>query len=234
MNIKTKIALAVGLLVNAPIVVYAQEQEVVELEEIVVTGIRAGIARGLDQKRRDVGVSDSISAEDIGKFPDLNLSESLQRIPGVTLNRNVNGEGQAINVRGLGPEFTRVEVNGMSGTGNGTGGRFGTSSGGRGFNFELLASELFSNATVSKSISASQAEGGLAGTVSLSTPKPLDYDDVKFSSSLQGNYSEVTGDVDPRGAIFFSKNFDDKFGIAASLAYSDTFFRTDSIRYENT
>lgn len=229
MNIKTKIALAVGLLVNAPIVVYAQEQEVVELEEIVVTGIKASIARGLDQKRRDVGVSDSISAEDIGKFPDLNLSESLQRIPGVTLNRNVNGEGQAINVRGLGPEFTRVEVNGMSGTGNGTGGRFGTSSGGRGFNFELLASELFSNATVSKSISASQAEGGLSGTVSLSTPKPLDYDDVKFSSSLQGNYSEVTGDVDPRGAIFFSKNFDDKFGIAASLAYSDTFFRTDTV-----
>ncbi len=199
------------------------------LEEIEVVGIRASIVRALEQKRDAVGVSDSISAEDIGKFPDLNLSESLQRIPGVTLNRNVNGEGQAINVRGLGPQFTRVEVNGMSGTGNGSGGRFGNSEGGRGFNFELLASELFSNATVSKSISASQAEGGLAGTVSLSTPKPLDYEGTKATASVQGNYSETTGDTDPRGAAFFSQNVDGVFGVAASVAYSDTFFKTDTV-----
>ena len=175
--------------------VRAQSGAEAGIEEVIVTGVRASIVRALDQKRNAIGVSDSISAEDIGKFPDLNLSESLQRIPGVTLNRNTTGEGQALNVRGLGPEFTRVEINGMSGTANGSGGRFGNSEGGRGFNFELLASELFSNATVRKSISASQAEGGLAGTVSLTTPRPFDYPGARLSASIQGNYSEITGDT---------------------------------------
>ena len=209
--------------------VWAQSGAEAGIEEVVVTGVRGSIVRALDQKRNAIGVSDSISAEDIGKFPDLNLSESLQRIPGVTLNRNTSGEGQALNVRGLGPEFTRVEVNGMSGTANGSGGRFGNSEGGRGFNFELLASELFSNATVYKSISASQAEGGLAGTVALKTPRPFDYPGARFSASIQGNYSEITGDTDPRAAVLVSRNFDDTFGIAASLAFSDTSFRTDTV-----
>lgn len=228
---KTVLAAVMSALFSATAAGQAQAQGGTEadIEEVVVTGVRASIVRALDQKRNAIGVSDSISAEDIGKFPDLNLSESLQRIPGVTLNRNTSGEGQALNVRGLGPEFTRVEVNGMSGTGNGSGGRFGNSEGGRGFNFELLASELFSNATVHKSISASQAEGGLAGTVSLTTPRPFDYPGTKLSASIQGNYSEITGDTDPRAAVLVSRNFDDKFGIAASLAFSDTFFRTDTV-----
>jgi iron complex outermembrane receptor protein len=186
------------------------------------------LSRALAQKRQSVGVVDAISAEDLGKFPDLNISESLQRIPGVTLNRNSNGEGQAINLRGLGPQFTRVEINGMSGTGNGSGGRFGTSSGERGFNFELLAAELFSNVEIAKSPSASQVEGGMAGSVSLETPKPLSYDGVKATVSAQGNYSELTGETDPRGSFLFSNNFDDVFGVAFSLALSDTSFRSDT------
>ena len=91
-------------------------------DDIVVTGLRASIERGIQIKRDAAGIVDAITAEDMGKFPDLNLSESLQRIPGVTINRNANGEGQAINLRGLGPQFTRVELNGMTGLGNGTGG----------------------------------------------------------------------------------------------------------------
>lgn len=230
-NGRTVLGLAASLAaLAAPSVVVAQQGSGDDvIEEITVTGVRASIVRALDQKRNNVAVTDSISAEDLGRFPDLNLSESLQRIPGVTLNRNVNGEGRAINLRGLGPQFTRVEINGMSGTSNGTAGRFGNSEGGRGFNFELLASELFSNATVYKSVNASQAEGGLAGIVALSTPRPLAYQGTKLSASLQGNYSEVTGETDPRAAVFVSRNIDDRIGVAASLAWSDAFFRSDTV-----
>lgn len=198
------------------------------VEKIEVTGIRGSLNRALAQKREAIGVVDAISAEDLGKFPDLNISESLQRIPGVTLNRNSNGEGQAINLRGLGPQFTRVEINGMSGTGNGSGGRFGTSSGERGFNFELLASELFSNVEIKKSPTASDIEGGMAGLVSLETPKPLTYDGFKSTASLQGNYSELNEETDPRGSFLISNNIDDVFGIAFSLAIADTTFRSDT------
>lgn len=142
--------------------------------DIVVTGLRASIERGIQIKRDAAGIVDAITAEDMGKFPDVNLSESLQRIPGVTLNRNANGEGQAINLRGLGPQFTRVELNGMTGLGNGTGGRFGVTQSGRQFNFEILASELFSKAEVYKTATPDQTEGGLAGLVRLETPKPFD------------------------------------------------------------
>jgi iron complex outermembrane receptor protein len=228
---KCILATSIAMALNTSL--YAQEvpgENVVDedLEKIVVTGVKGSLSRALRQKRQSVGVVDAISAEDLGKFPDLNISESLQRVPGVTLNRNSNGEGQAINLRGLGPQFTRVEINGMSGTGNGSGGRFGTSSGERGFNFELLAAELFSNVEIAKSPSASQVEGGMAGVVSLETPKPLSYEGFKATVSAQGNYSEFTGDTDPRGAILLSQNIDDIFGISFSLALSETSFRSDT------
>jgi iron complex outermembrane receptor protein len=229
---KCILSTSIALALNTSL--YAQEEPdkdsaSEDYEKIVITGVKGSLSRALNQKRQSIGVVDAISAEDLGKFPDLNISESLQRVPGVTLNRNSNGEGQAINLRGLGPQFTRVEINGMSGTGNGTGGRFGTSSGERGFNFELLASELFSNVEIAKSPSASQVEGGMAGVVSLETPRPLSYDGFKATVSAQGNYSEFTGDTDPRGSLLLSNNIDDVFGIALSIAVSDTNFRSDTV-----
>ncbi|ASD67251.1 TonB-dependent receptor [Pseudoalteromonas piscicida] len=224
-------ALAITLSFNSNTIVAQDKEKKIEensIEKIEVKGFRGSLNRSLAQKRWAVGVIDAISAEDLGKFPDLNISESLQRVPGVTLNRNSNGEGQAINLRGLGPQFTRVEINGMSGTGNGSGGRFGTSSGERGFNFELLASELFSNVEIRKSPTASDVEGGMAGIVSLETPKPLTYDGLKASVSLQGNYSELSEETDPRGSFLVSNNIDDTFGIAFSLALADTNFRSDT------
>lgn len=218
---------SISALTTAPAM--AQVQGVDTVEEVVITGVRGSVIGALDQKRRDSDFVDAISAEDIGKFPDLNLSESLQRVPGVTLNRNQVGDGQAINLRGLGPEFTVVEINGMTGMTNGSGGRFGNSEGGRGFNFEILAAELFSNAKVVKSASASKPEGGLAGIVELQTPRPFDYDGLKVSASVQGNYGEAAGKVDPRAALLISKTFNERFGVLASLAYADTAFRSDSI-----
>lgn len=191
-----------------------------QAEEIVVSGLRGSLLSSLRQKRNAVGFSDSISAEDLGKFPDLNLSESLQRIPGVTLTRNDFGDGASINLRGLGPNFTRVEINGVTGTVN--------DARGGGFNFEILASELFSNATVNKSFTASNIEGGLAGLVQLSTPRAFDRSGFSMSVSAQGQYAENANDLGPRAAILVSQNWDDVFGVTASLAYSRTRFQTAS------
>lgn len=187
---------------------------------IVVTGLRGSILNSLDQKRDAVGFVDTITAEDLGKFPDLNLSESLQRIPGVTLTRSDFGDGASINLRGLGPSFTRVEINGVTGTVN--------DARGGGFNFEILASELFSNVAVKKSFSASDIEGGLAGNVELYTPRAFDRDGFNFTASAQAQYAENADHWGPRTAVLISQNWDDVFGITASLAYSDTQYFTSS------
>lgn len=198
----------------------SENADQLQFEEIVVTGVRGSILNSLDQKRNARGFADAISSEDLGKFPDLNLSESLQRIPGVTLTRNDFGDGASINLRGLGPAFSRVEINGLTAPVN--------DARGGGFNFEILASELFSNATVKKSFEASDVEGGLAGIVEISTPKALDRDGFNLAVSAQGQYAEYADDLGPRAAILISHNWNDVFGISASLAYSDTRYHTSS------
>jgi len=193
----------------------------VNLDSVSVTGVRASIQKSLVDKRNAVGMVDAITAEDFGKFPDLNLSESLQRISGITLDRGISGEGSAINLRGLGPEFTRVEINGMSGLSNTTG---------RQFNFEMFASELFSKASVYKTGQADVDEGGLAGTVRLETPRPLNSQGTRIIGAALGNYSEMTTDINPRAALLFNHNHDDIFGVAASLAWSKTDFVSNAIQ----
>lgn len=183
---------------------------------IVVTGLRAGLERSLVEKRKAVNVEDVISAEDIGKFPDNNLAESLQRVPGITIDRSVTGEGQSINLRGLGPEFTRSEING------------GTAL--NGFDFSVLAPELFSKITVEKSPTASTVEGGLAGTIKEETPKPFDI--PGFRATMTGGLTfGQQGEKTPRVFALVSQNWDDKFGITIAGAYSKTDFRTDEIDY---
>jgi len=204
-------------------------QEATTLDSVSVTGVRASIQKSLVDKRNAVGVVDAISAEDMGKFPEINLSESLQRISGITLDRNAMGEGRAINLRGLGPEFTRVEINGMSGMSNGTSGRFGDGGGGRGFNFEIFASELFNKVTVYKTSLAEVDEGGMAGTVRLETPRPLAQEGTNVSFSALGNHSDKLDHIDPRAAVLFSHNHNDTFGIAASLAWSSSEFVSNTI-----
>jgi len=211
-------------------VVQAQSiNDPVDLDRVEVSGVRASIQKSLVEKRNALGIVDAISAEDMGKFPDLNLSESLQRIPGITLDRNYNGEGHGINLRGLGPELTRVEINGMTGMSNGSGGRFNTSSGGRGFNFEIFASELFSRASVYKTGLAEVDEGGLAGTVRLETPRPFDSEGTRVTASILGNDSELARHTDPRAAVLFSHNHDDIFAVALSVAASQGNFVSNTL-----
>jgi len=208
----------------------ASSTDPVDLDSISVTGVRASIQQSLLDKHSAGGIVDTISAEDMGKFPDLNLSESLQRISGITLDRNNVGEGSSINLRGLGQEFTRVEINGMSGMSSG--GEHRTQSGGtgtRGFNFEMFSSELFSKASVYKTGMAEVDEGGLAGTVRLQTPRPLESEGTRMVASLLGNYSEFADTFNPRTALLFSHNKNDVFGIAASVAWSQTDFSSSVV-----
>src|SRR5688572_32723769 len=120
------------------------------IEEVVVTGFRASLNKALEAKQAQVGSIDSIVAEDIADFPDLNLAESLQRVPGVVITRDA-GEGRQISVRGLGPDFTRVRINGMEAlTTVGATDQSGGSNRSRGFDFNVFASDLFSQMLVRK------------------------------------------------------------------------------------
>jgi iron complex outermembrane receptor protein len=192
----------------------------VEVSEVVVTGYRESIAEAHQIKRDAVGDEDVIVAEDIAAFPDLNLAESLQRIPGITINRD-SGEGRQITLRGLGPDFTRTQLNGMEVLGNTASGmdNRGGVSRTRSFDYSLFASELFDRVTVQKSYAADQDEGGIGGTVQLSTAKPFDYDGFKAVLSAKGQDNSYTSTVTPRVVGLISDRWG-SFGALASVAYS--------------
>ena len=143
-------------------------------DQIIVTGFRGSLGAALNAKRDETSIVDVVKAEDIADFPDLNLAESLQRIPGVAIDRQA-GEGRQITVRGLGGDFTRVRVNGMEAltTGGGSDASGGTNRS-RSFDFNTFASELFNELRVRKSQSAEIEEGSLGANVELRTAQPFD------------------------------------------------------------
>jgi TonB-dependent receptor len=199
----------------------APNQPVVESDDIVVTGFRGSLAKALSQKQNEVVAVDSILAEDIGKFPDLNLSESLQRLPGVAITRE-GGEGRNISVRGLGPQYTRVRINGMEALST-TGGVDATGgvNRGRGFDFSVFASDLFNELTVRKTAEAATEEGSIGATVDLQTAHPFDYNKFTFVASSQLGYNELSEATSPRAAALISNTWaDGKFGALLSVAYS--------------
>tara|TARA_R110001592_G_scaffold248373_1_gene510698 strand:- start:9666 stop:12578 length:2913 start_codon:yes stop_codon:yes gene_type:complete len=219
--------LALGSLVfSSTIAAQEQDQEVSEakpvIEEVVVTGFRSSLAAARDLKRDSVNQTDSIVAEDIGKMPDLNLAESLQRVPGVAITRE-GGEGRNITVRGLGPAFTRTTLNGME-VPSGTGGldSSGGVNRGRDFDFNIFGSELFNRITINKSGAAHIEEGGLASTVELFSHKPLDKEGRVISLSAQGSYNKDSEELDPRVTALFSQKFaDDTLGVLLAYTHSE-------------
>ena len=193
-----------------------------ELEEIVVTGFRASLAESLEIKRTTATAVDTILAEDIADFPDLNLAESLQRIPGVSIARDA-GEGRQITVRGLGPQFTRVRINGMEAlsTAGGTDATGGTNRS-RSFDFNVFASELFNSLSVRKTASAEIEEGSLGATVDLRAARPFDYNGMTFVTSVQGGYNDLSEEFDPRASVLLSNVFaDGRLGALVSVAYTE-------------
>lgn len=194
-----------------------------KIEVIEVKGsFRDSLSNALNQKRQSDGAIDAILAEDIADFPDLNLAESLQRIPGIAISRAA-GEGRQISVRGLGPEFTRVRINGMEAvsTSGGTD-QIGGANRGRGFDFNTFSSDLFSSLTVRKTASADVEEGSLGATVDLKAAQPFDYDGFTFAASGQMGYNDLSEKSDPKTSFLVSNIFaDGKIGALFSASYSE-------------
>jgi TonB-dependent receptor len=190
--------------------------------DIVVTGFRESLSKARDIKKEAVIQKDVIVAEDMAKFPDLNLAESLQRLPGVQISREA-GEGRRISLRGLGPDFSRVQLNGMEVLGNVDSAQDsrGQRTRDRAFDFNIFASELFSRVEVEKTFQAAQNEGGMAGTVGLFTGKPFDYaPGTKGALNGRLGSNQYTKDAQPRVAGLLSHNWDNRFGVLVSVAYS--------------
>ncbi|MCH9693539.1 MAG: TonB-dependent receptor [Gammaproteobacteria bacterium] len=203
--------MALGAALATPSVASAQDGEVIE--EIVTTGIRGSLNRAMDIKRTEKGVVDAISAEDIGKFPDANLAESLQRVTGVSIDRE-RGEGSQVTVRGFGPEYNLVTVNGRQmPTHNGVN---------RSFDFADLASEGVAGVQVYKTGRADVPSGGIGSTINIATPKPLD---GQPTASLAGktvyDTSTRAGDVvTPEfSGIYLGHFMDDTVGIAVTASH---------------
>lgn len=198
----------------------APEAESAPVEKVTVTGFRRSLRSALDQKKNSNAQIDVVKAEDVAKFPDLNLSESLQRIPGVSITRDA-GEGRQITVRGLGPQFTRIRINGMEAlsTAGGTDAAGGTNRG-RAFDFNVFAADLFSTMTVRKTPSAETEEGSLGATVDLRAARPFDFDG--FTAAVSGAYgwNDLSESFDPRASGLVSWS-DGTFGALFSIAYSD-------------
>jgi len=205
---------------NAPATAEAEA-----MEEVIVSGFRSSLEKSLEAKRASTNFMDSISSEDVGKLPDNNLAEAVARIPGVQISRT-NGEGQQINLRGLGPSFTRVTLDGMP-ISVSSEGSVDQAARNREFDFDLLPSDLFSALEVAKSPQASMVEGGLAGTVNLRPARPFDYDGLAVSYNLEGTYQSSSEEVDPRASFLISKNWDDKFGVLLNVSVTNRTFRTD-------
>lgn len=197
-----------------------QSEQAEETEEIVVTGFRASLRESLDIKREAGVMVDAITSEDIADFPDANLAESLQRIPGISIDRD-QGEGRQISVRGLGPDFTRVRINGLealSTAGNNDAGSSPNRS--RSFDFNTFASELFSSLKVQKTSSAETDEGSLGATVDLTTGRPFDFENFQAAMSAEDSYYENGGSHNPKLAGLVSWH-NERFGVLLSGAYSE-------------
>lgn len=191
---------------------------------VVVTGFRASLNSALNTKKNADGIVDVIKAEDIAKFPDANLAESLQRVPGVALARGDGGEGKQITVRGLNAGFTRVRINGIEGVAaTGASDINGSTNRGRGFDFSVFASELFNSLEVRKTSEAAVEEGSLGATVDLRTARPFDYKGRTISFGGQEFHNSLADKTQPRVTALLSDRWDTAYGKVGALvsgAYS--------------
>jgi TonB-dependent receptor len=184
----------------------------------MVTGIRSSLRNAMETKRDSDTFVDAISAEDIGQFPDQNIAESLGRITGVTIDR-ASGEGQRITVRGLGPEFNLTLLNNRT---------LATVSGGRDFDFQVIASELISGVEVYKSATSDLVEGWMGGLVNMKTLRPLDNPGRTVAGSVYARYNDLGEDWGPNASFIYSNTFNnDTMGFTFGATYLDITQRLD-------
>ena len=215
-----RLSLIPALALSAGTAVAQDAEEESILEEVIVTGMRASLQDALATKRSADQIMDAISAEDIGKFPDENIGEALQRIPGVSLDREA-GEGKGISIRGLGAGLSQVTVNGQV---------MASTEGSREFNYSVLDSAMVSALEVWKSPVASQVEGSVGGTVNIKTRSPLDYKSTRINATLGGQYEDLTDDWGSKltGSLI-TQNDSQTLGLSISANYSDRLTRSDQV-----
>ena len=222
------ISLILGSTVLGSTITQGAEQEATNLDEIVVTGIRSSLESSMRLKRDAQGVVDGIVAEDIGKFPDTNLAESLQRISGVSIDRSI-GEGSKVTVRGVGPDFNLVMLNGRQMPGSSLQDTGASNS--RSFDFANLASEAVAGVEVYKTSRAATPTGGIGASINIKTTRPLDAPGLHTSigvkavndTSSDNLPSALQGDsFTPEISGIFSNTFaDGKFGVALTASYQE-------------
>lgn len=218
-------AAALALALGAPGAALAQEaappqdEEAVQVEEIVVTGLRRGLADSISIKRNETSIVEAVSAEDIGKLPDVSIAESIARLPGLAAQR-VNGRAQVISIRGLAPDFTTTLLNGRQQASSGDN---------RAVEFDQYPSELLSGVVIYKTPDAIVSGMGLSGTADLRTVRPLEFGDRAVAVNLRGEVVE-NGDLNDdvrsyggRFSISYIDQFaDDTIGVALGYAHLDS------------
>ncbi|WP_258405673.1 TonB-dependent receptor [Shewanella zhangzhouensis] len=215
----TQVSLMMGLLTAVPVM--AEEAPIAEgnIEVIQVKGIRGSQAKSMELKRQSAGVVDAISAEDIGKFPDTNLAESLQRITGVSIDR-INGEGSKVTVRGLGPDFNLVLLNNRTMP---TAQVAGEST--RSFEFANLSSDAVSGVEVYKTSKSDISSGGMGSTINIRTARPFDTRGLVASFGVKGHHDTNVEDgssITPEISGIFSNTFlDDTLGFGLNASYQE-------------
>lgn len=199
----------------------AQGPDANGLDEIVVTGMRASLEKSLSVKR-DSGVGlDSINAEELGRFPDADVADSLQHLPGITISRTTGGEGQKVSVRGFGPQYNIVTLNNRI---------LATDDDSRDLAFDVLPSEVIAGADVLKTSEAAALEGSIGGTVNLRTASPFDNPGMHGGVHAEGNYNDMSHLKGDKFSAFYSSTNDDRtWGFILGAVYSDQKLRTDSL-----
>ena len=198
---------------------WSQDDATTEIEEIVVTGIRGSLASSIAAKENSDQFIEAVSAEDIGKLPDVSIAESLSRLPGVAAQR-VNGRAQVISIRGMGPDFATTLLNGRPQASSGDN---------RAFEFDQFPSELINGAVIYKTADAGMPGMGLSGTVDLKAIRPLDHGEQTIVMNIrreQNGHREINSDVSSkgwRGSVSYVDQFaDGTIGIALGYAHTDT------------
>jgi iron complex outermembrane receptor protein len=201
------------------------DQPTQQLEEVIVTGLRKSFETSLEDKKNSFVVQDSIDAEELGRFPDADVADSLQHIPGITITRTTGGEGQKVSVRGFGPQYNIVTLNNRI---------LATDDDARDLAFDVLPSEIISGADVLKSSQASAQEGSIGGTVNLRTASPFENKGFHAGAHVEGNYNDMSELYGKKFSAFLSNTmFDDTLGFLIGGVYSNNKTRSDSLNAYN-
>lgn len=222
---KTKLSTAIVAIISSVFTSQyagAQDNGSSDMEEVVVTGIRQSLQRNMDIKRDASGVVDAITAEDIGKFPDSNIAASLQRVPGVSIQRSgARGEPTGITVRGFGGDFNETLFDGR---------RISTASGGRSVDFSTVGADFVGGVSVMKTPDVTMGSNSIGATVNISYPKPFDHPGQKIATSISGSMNDQSGEVKPTIGALYSNTFaDDTIGFLVNLIQTEQETETNHV-----